>query len=242
MTFTVNDGSRPSLLLLGRRATGEVEGSVPVAYQRALEEARARMPRFDFEVLRTRSYRLDDRAAPAGPERRWSWSSWLVPVLVAAGLLVTLRPPAHETRLRGSTEAALELYVLDGGVAREGRSGEVLRAGDQVQFAYQSGGRDSLVLLDVDGTGRVSVFWPAGGDLPVRAQRQGTRLLEDSIVLDDAPGPEVFVGVFGARSVGEAVTLVRDAWQRGGPEAVERLADARPDLAVVVIHKEGGTR
>ncbi|MCB9759255.1 MAG: hypothetical protein H6739_05405 [Alphaproteobacteria bacterium] len=238
-----NDGSRPSRLAMARAYTGEAEppaGDAYGAWAAEVDAAKARLEPFDFEVLRAAAARVDDAPAarPAPTKAPWWRSLWLVPVLAAAVVVMVMVLPGEDTRTtRAKGDVDLDFLVMRGGAVEPGEEGEVLRAGDRIQFTYRADGLDSLVLLSVDGEGTLSVFYPAQGDIPVSIIPGDRHVLQGSIVLDDAPGPELFVGVFSPSSVDEARALVEDAWAKGGADAVEALRDTDPAVDVVRVSK-----
>jgi len=99
-------------------------------------------------------------------------------------------PPDVPIRLKGAVD--LSFYVMQEGSVHPGVEGEVLREGDRIQFTYLAAGHESVVLLSIDGDGVVTVFYPEVGEDPEPVVPDGPRVLEGSIELDDAPGPEVF--------------------------------------------------
>ena len=243
MALNINDGNRPSRLTLDQRATGEVDGPVPKAHLDALVAAKSAVAPFDYEILRARSHRVvEDAPAPAAaPIRPW-WSVWVPLLALAAGLMLVVTialpdDPVPGTRTRG--DAFLNTFVMQDGVGQPWEAGTVLSEGDRVQFAYnanQTG--ETMVLLSIDGEGTLTVFWPASGDEPVAVVPQGTHLLEDSIELDGARGPEAFVIQFGVTSVEEARSLAVDVFDAEGPEGLQRLARQDRSIDVVIIEKE----
>ena len=64
------------------------------------------------------------------------------------------------------------------------------------------------------------------------------RVLEGSIKLDQAPGPETYVAVFDPGSVEAAMELVESAFDAGGHPALEALELSDPAVAIVVINKK----
>lgn len=242
-TFPINDGARPSRLELDRRAAGELPGPVPATHSAELDGFRAQAPPLDLAILRARAHRIttDHDAAAPKPKPKpvaAAWWRWLLPVVpVLAALLVVVLLPRDGNRTRGS-ESYLETFVLQDGVGQPWEPGVRLREGDRVQFAYNAQDQgDTLVLLSVDGEGTLSVFWPAEGDAAEPISPLGTHLLDDSIELDGATGPEVFVAFFGEPSVGAAVEAARAAHASAGTEGLRAL-HAHPDITVVVIEKE----
>jgi hypothetical protein len=241
MALNINDGSRDSRLTLDRRATGELEGAVPREHLDALAAARARVAPFDYEILRAASHRVTEEPEPTAPRAR-SWWSRLLPVMVlAATVLLVVRlglpdDPREGTRTRGG--AFLDTFVLQDGVGQPWEPGTVLSEGDRVQFAYSAEGHgDTLVLLSIDGEGRLTVFWPAEGDIPEPISPDGQHLLTDSIALDDAAGPECFA-FFGLSSVAEAERLALDVYATGGAAGLRQLSWRDAAVDVVIIDKE----
>lgn len=229
----LNDGSRPSRLELGRRHAGEVPGDLDAAYARAV--AACSVEPFDMVALRARAERLDDRPPPVAVRPRPWWL--LLPTLaaLAAAVLLALPAPAPN-HLKGGVD--LDFYVLRGGQPMLGDLGAAHHAGDRLQFSYLAGGYDRVILLSVDGTGSTTVYFPADGGEPVPAYGGGRHVLDASIILDTAPGPEVFVALFGAWTVASARDLVEDAFADGGPQAVTHLGDADPSITSITVEKE----
>ncbi len=80
----------------------------------------------------------------------------------------------------------------------------------------------------------MSVFWPGPTDEgPEQITGDGLVALPGSIVLDDAPGPEIFLAVFDL-SPTEARRLVEHAWRSGGSSGVMDLAHRRDVDALTV--------
>lgn len=239
----LNDGRRPSRLDLALHATGERRLSPPPDPARLaeLEAERARTPAFDAAVLRAAAARVEEAPDPVRTDPvPWWRRPWrvLVPVLVAAALaLVLVRPgPGPSGRLKG--EVDLGFYVQRAGEVLPGDPGGTFSAGDRLQFTYRASGYDSLVLVSVDGEGTLSRYYPATGDAPVPVVPGDRHVLDGAVELDDAPGPEVFVAVFGADSATEVERTVRERWREGGVDGLVRLADETPGVAVLVIRKE----
>lgn len=232
-----NHGQRPSLLTLGRELTGESAPDPGHADAREVLSQAVREsapPAFDWAVLQAAAARVTEPAPPprAVPWWRRAWPVW-VPLLAVAGALFVVRQPGVN-RVKGDVE--LEFLTLREGVVQPGVDGQPLREGDRVQFRYRSGGHADLVLLSVDGEGTVTVFYPARGDEPEPIV-PGSHVLEGSIVLDDAVGPETFLAVFGAGSVAAASELVEEAYRAGGHSGLARLEQSDPAVAAIHIQK-----
>jgi hypothetical protein len=249
MTPDLNEGQRADLLTLGRRHAGELPGAVPDAYADAVSRSAAALPPLDVGALRARADTLDPREGPrAQSGRRWAWLA--VPAALAAAALLFVAPTTPDVRTKGGPPAAacsgcapgtLDGWVQQGGAAAAPIGpGTVVRAGDAVRFAVPAAGWHSVVLLNVDGTGRQTRFWPADAAAgPVPLDQAGPTLLEGSVTLDAAPGPEVFIAVFDAPDVPAAEARVAAAWGAGGLAGL-RAAAAADDLAVVVLDKATG--
>jgi hypothetical protein len=239
----LNDGSRPSRLALALAATGETPpqpGPEALAFAAELQEAEATLAPFDWEILRAAAARVEDeRPARAVAEAPPWWRRFgllLAPALaVAAALIVAVLPDAPSSRAKGDVD--LDFVVLREGRVMPGVEGRVYGPGDLLQFTYRAEGHEQLVLMSIDGQGKVTVFYPSQGDAPLAVVPGERHVLDGSIALDAAPGPELFVAVFGPSSVSEARELVEEAWAQGGAGAVNRLKDTDPAVDVVMVQK-----
>jgi hypothetical protein len=239
MTFEINDGRRPSHFELARRATGETAGEIPDDFRAALDSAKTRVRPFDWEVLSKHAARIDEEpvAARARP-RPWLWT--LVPTLVAAMALVILAPTersANRTKGGAFLIPSVSYHVLRGEEVFAQDALPTLREGDRVLFTVDPAGHDAMVLLSVDGLGHWTTYYPTSGSNPAPVAPRPQELPE-SIQLDDAPGPEVFVAFFGVTSVEEAQAMAEDAYRDGGADGLQDLARERDDVEVSVIRKE----
>lgn len=234
----INDGARPSRLRLGRAATGEIppiSGPEAARYAAELDEARAQLAPFDAAILRAAAERVQD-PRPVPTPAPWVRRLWVLPslALAFAALLVVL-PRGDTNRPKGSVD--LDFLVLRDGMVQPGQHGGAYKAGDRLQFTYRADGLDRLVLLSIDGAGTLTVFYPAAGDEPVPVVPGDRHVLEGSIELDDAPGPEVFVAIFGPSSVEEAEEMALDAYKHGGADGLDALAKSDGATDTVRIEK-----
>jgi hypothetical protein len=117
------------------------------------------------------------------------------------------------------------------------RDRSMLAANDRLRFVITPDRAPYLLIASIDGAGAVSIYFPYGG---TRSERvEGTRIeLPDSIVLDDAPGPERLFAIFSDEPI-DARTIeprLRELAARG-PDAIRstsRLAvAARAQLSLV---------
>lgn len=250
MDLNVNEGSRPSKLDLGRYAAGELSAEEAAAVEanlddegqawlEAIEEARGSLPRFDAAALRARAGGTEVAAQPA-PANNRAWYGVLA--LLAAALVAVvglgLRSQgsvAVDPGYVGVRGGGLEVRVWEEG-ALQPWSGRAVGEGDRLGFSVDGTGHEGVVLLSVDGSGQVSVYWPAQGDAPEPLPRDGQVRLPGSLTLDGAPGPEVFLAVYD-----QTATEARDAaartWQSGGPAALSEWAAQSPNVQAVVMER-----
>lgn len=149
---------------------------------------------------------------------------------LAAGVLIWLRARSADveeygTRLKGG--GRLSFFVARGEDTHRGSAGEVLRAGDRVQFVVALTEPRHVAVLSRDGRGSASVFFPQAP----RAERvdAGPAVrLPSSTALDDAPDREDVYGLL-CRSAVE-LEPIRAELQSSG-----RLSPP-PDCEVDSIH------
>ncbi|MFT4624312.1 MAG: hypothetical protein ACI8PZ_002971 [Myxococcota bacterium] len=231
MLPTPNPGDRPSHLELDRLATGELspteraalEARLTRASHDHLAEAReASAPPLDLAAVRARASTLHAAAAEPPANRPWAWLSALA--VAAAALLVlvplALTPEPEWDGLRGG--GGLDLFEVRGGSAVP-YDGAPLAAGAALGLQVHRGGHDGVVVLSVDGAGEVSVYWPESGTAPRPLSEPSARL--GTVVLDDAPGPEVFFAVYDT-SVPAARAAARAAWEQGGVVGLRAWAES----------------
>lgn len=191
-------------------------------------------------------------APPSKLAARWyeRLGGGLVPALMAAVLLLAVAPVALDlgapepptTRQKGGG-VGLVMFVKDGAGIHRGADGERLRQGDQVQFRYSAGGHRHLFVLSVDARGVLSPLYPEDPTESISVEAEGTHVLEGSVILDDAVGPERIFAIFsdGPVTFGELDRAARDGLARaGGVTGLSALPLERDDVeqATVLIVKE----
>ena len=143
---------------------------------------------------------------------------------LAALLLQPPGPVDPGTTLKGPPD--MEVFSLHPDKILRKYQGQTLGQGDELGFQVYGGDFDEVVVLSVDGVGNISVYYPDEGE---RSHPLGTseevelQPLPNTVILDGAPGPEVFVAVFG-KSVEESLSTVYGQ-SLGGPEALLDWAD-----------------
>jgi hypothetical protein len=232
----INDGSRPSQLDLDRRLMGELSGEVPAAHWEQTEHAAQALAPLDLGALRRRA-KVTDR--PVRRPRRWMFAGLMAAgTLAAVGALVVQpspRAPATAVRVKGGPQ--LSWMVLQGDEVRMGSDDRAVSPGDRLQFTW-AGNVSSVVIVGVDGTGAQTVLWPASPDAAPIALDGASGMLEGSISLDDAPGPERFFAVFDAPSVSAATRRVTEAMNHADSASnLQTWVDQTPDVDVLILEK-----
>jgi hypothetical protein len=263
----INQGERPSRLELGQLFTKELDEEQAArirdratqqpraaAWLEGLEQARGQVAPFDPEILRKRAFRIQEdgqrqaeREAPAPARRAWWRPLWPVTAAVAAAVLAVVAvlpgPTARERHAvppgaEGSKgQGSLEFYLLRDDQVHPGSEDEVHWAGDRVQFSYRTVGWDSLVVLSLDGRGELNLYYPARGDVPVEVVPGERRMLDGSIILDDAPDFELVLAYFGPDSVAEVMDEVQAIHEEEGREGLLLLASDYPDVDAILLRK-----
>ena len=162
--------------------------------------------------------------------RRFRWQASGLIAAGAAALLLLVVLPRGETRtpryggLKGAARVGFFVREHDG--ARIGVDGEQLPPGAQIQFAVRDDPQSSsMVLLGIDGRGHVTTYVAmhlrdAGNEKGSASDK--ARLLPQSLVLDEALGPERFFVVYGKEEP--------DALQAEAERAAKALLERETDL------------
>ncbi|MEN0061859.1 MAG: hypothetical protein AAGA48_06880 [Myxococcota bacterium] len=130
---------------------------------------------------------------------------------------------------------ALQLFVAQGGELHPYDPATPVGAGDVLGFRVVRSDHSGVVLLSVDGTGMISVFFPIEGVAPEPLEALEVVELPGTVMLDGAPGPEVFVAVFD-RPADEAKALVRQTYWNQGHAGLRRL-DAVDGVATAEVKR-----
>jgi hypothetical protein len=198
--------------MLERYLASALDEAARVWVERQLEASevdRARLAelRADSEALLLRhppaAFAARLEAAGRGPGRAWRrWGLVLGPVLAASlavfgGVLLVgpggVESPGPEYVAKGGVVFGVYRQRAEGGVPL--RPGEVLGEGDVLQFEVKAGASGYVAVLSRDGAGRVTVYYPYGGDAAV-AHAPGQPLLPGAIELDGTPGTEQLYALF----------------------------------------------
>lgn len=174
--------------------------------------------------IRARPPELFQRQLATRLERRRSgWRrrlAWAVPALATLALpLLLLRPSAPEVVREKGAGAPFRVLRKSPGQAQpdplpaDGR----VRPGDALRFVYEAPADGWLLVLDLDGTGAASVFYPFGG-AQAAPVKKGSSLLDRAVVLDAAPGSEWLAAVFSEQPLEAAGLLEQLRGQAGAAE------------------------
>jgi hypothetical protein len=167
-----------------------------------------------------------------------AWRRWLFGSAAASACAVLLAvltwQGTGEVRLKGGTEFGV--YVKRAGEAEPLRlaSGAKVRAGEVLRFHYRPPGDGWLLLVSIDGTGQLTVFHPYQGTAAARVAGGTVSVLEESIALDDAPGPERLAAIFSPEPF--TVEELR-TWLSGPSSSAPRIDCPRCQVEWVVLEK-----
>ncbi len=188
---------------------------------------------------------LEARKLQRRPQLRYflGWGGLLASC--AAALLLLWQPLSSEpepkplpvTRLKAAVD--LSFHVKSGAHSRLGCAGEVLQPGDQIQLRISSPQAAHLLVVSLDSRGVVTPFYDLEGhSIPI--EPGVAQLLEGSVILDEALGPERIIACFSEEPLETRTVLesgrraLRSA--QGAPQAVKSL-DLPCAQASFLIHK-----
>ncbi len=143
-----------------------------------------------------------ERRRPEPWWRRFRWQPWLgaalaaaamVALVVQSGALTNADGPGSRNRLK--TAFDLSFHVRSGDVIELGKPGGIYHPGDAIQLRYSSPTEGHLVVVSVDSAGAATAFYDASGQ-SLQIAPAVAELLDGSVVLDDALGPERVIGCF----------------------------------------------
>ncbi len=180
--------------------------------------------------------------ASAEPKRAFGGSRWipalaglaaclvLVPVIFKVGLKDKV---ISDTGYRSKGGAMLEYYVKRGAAVNPGSVTEAYRPGDELQFVCSAGSYGYVTLASIDSRGHVSLYRaPVGADgaeSPLSLPGKGDEKIQlpFAVTLDESPGSELFVMIFGAAPLaGEAV----ESWLTGAFTRASGNLEALPSV------------
>jgi hypothetical protein len=170
----------------------------------------------------------------------------LVPVVLRYGIHDTV---VTESGIRTKGGPVLEYYLKRGGTVTPGNASESHRAGDELQFVYSAGSHAYVTLASIDTRGHVSLYRSsdaasdANAPMSLSASPGDKQTLPFAVTLDDSPGAELFVMVFGTRSLtgAEVESWLMGAYTRasGNLEALASKLPPPPGHAAATEGKAG---
>lgn len=196
---------------------------------------------------RTFTQSVFPRTLPAIAARRSPRRTWrlIVPLALAAATasvaLIVRRPvapdaSAPEHQFKGA--GALQVFAHRGEGSFRVQGGTALRAGDRIRFGVVPSDARFVLVASVDGRGHASIYQPS---TPVADGEEPLVILPDSIVLDDAAGPERLFALFSARRLEDAEVMeALRALGAAGADAIRRTTRLPLpwDQASVLLEKE----
>lgn len=126
-------------------------------------------------------------------------------------------------------EGVLNFVYLRDGETSHGRRNTLLKEGDLLEFRTWSGRFERVVLVTVEADGRVA---PLDDQVGFEGQRLrvGTRERLPGSFEVHPPVPAIVVGFFGNWTESAIRAILGQAYGAGGIDAVQELANERPDL------------
>ncbi|MCA2981394.1 MAG: hypothetical protein INH37_24235 [Myxococcaceae bacterium] len=158
-------------------------------------------------------------ALPARPRRAPVVAMVAVCAAAVTALVAWPPGPGPRVRVKGPRAPFQVIHLKRAGVVRALAAGDALVAGDALRFSVSVDQPGFALGLDRDARGKVTAVAPFGAERP-QAIDEGTTVLDDSAVIDDAPGPETFVTVFSPVPF-EVAPLLRQL-EVGGRPSCER--------------------
>jgi hypothetical protein len=206
----------------------------------------------DRHMALLRARMVAEQSAPAAVPW-WRRLRYYLPAMATAAaaavvaLLIFTRGFEEPTEPDVAFKGALAVKV----VAKRGpeqfmvASGQQLREGDALRFVVTTDGAGYISVFSVDSRGKVSPFYPEadprGSPAPLRVDRAGRHVLEGSVILDDALGPEHLVVVFSPERFERAAVHERIRRQLESGPRVSRLlaqvAGVKGRVEVITVEK-----
>jgi hypothetical protein len=145
----------------------------------------------------------------------------LAPVATALLVFVLLRPREPDIGLKGDVALTVYRVNAEGAIARV-EPGALLKAGDRVRFEVRAASDGWIAVLSRDGAGRVTVYYPYGGQAAARYS-SSEPVLPGAIGLDETKGREDVWVFFSPKPF--ALTPYVDTLTSGGsPSAAARAS------------------
>jgi len=195
--------------------------------------------KFERRSLYERIPRLDLEEARPRPRWQPALAAACACLLLAIGLWFFWSGEDRPGSVAFKGEApALSFRVERQGRVFEGRAHMQLRPGDRVRFAYSLGENAYLLIINLDGEGKTTAYYPSGSDESLAVKAGQKVFLPGSIRLDQYLGPERIFAVFTRKplSVSEVESAVDRAWKRTRDiEKIETLSIEGYQITIPII-------
>lgn len=142
-------------------------------------------------------------------------------LFVAAFYLYMASSRPAEFRIKGTVGLKTFVQNYQGGI--EKRQNGMYHPGEKIQFLYSCDAANRFVLLGIDTTGSITLYYPEKGDSSVTLESGQDIPLPNSIALDDYTGRELFIGLFSKKPL--FVPDVRNAVEKAftGGRSIDSL-------------------
>ena len=185
-------------------------------------------------VRRSRGRTLADRAASVflGRTPRLALAAAAAVCVVAVGgyLYQDVQREHAYTGIKGGL--GLKVFVSRAGAVRQLNDGETLAQGDALRFAPAVPADGYLMVVSVEETGKLNVYYPAGGDAAMKVAA-GSEPLPGSVVLDGSAGAERVFVLYSPDPF--ALPQVRDAAGRAKGQGVAAMTRLPLDLSQATL-------
>ena len=158
-------------------------------------------------------------------------------ITVTAGFYVLTHDQPDGYRIKGATQ--LDMYVLDETGVPSKRGDSIYYPGERIQFTYSTGRNRNLILLSIDTSRVITLFYPSQKDSSVKLAPGRDLPLPHSITLDGYIGPELYVAIFSASplSIIDVKEKLKGSLNRSGTFEDLRLNLDNAEIHSVYISK-----
>lgn len=152
-------------------------------------------------------------------------------LFVAAFFFYMASTRPADFRIKGTVCLKAFVQNYQGGI--EKRQNGMYHPGEKIQFLYSCDAASRFVLLGIDTTGSITVYYPEKGDSSFTLESGQDIPLPNSIVLDAYTGNELFIGLFSKKPlfVPDVKNAVENAFVTA--RSIDSLSIKVGDAAVV---------
>lgn len=161
-------------------------------------------------------------------------------VMAVGGYLYQDMPRTHGTYTGVKGALGLTVFVNHAGAVRQLGDGETLTEGDALRFVPAVPASGYLMVVSVEESGKLNVYYPPGGESAMKAAA-GTEPLPGSVVLDKSAGVERVFVLYSPEPF--ALPQVRDAAVRAKGQGVVATTRLPLELSqTTFLFRKGGGR